>query len=55
MPSAQESREAALHVRRQEAGGEDGSLGLRLGLILLGTLSFRVEWLRHLQVWQGAG
>lgn len=47
MPSAQESRAATLHVRRRrpEAGGEDASLGLRPGLILLGTLSFRVEWL----------
>ena len=38
---------ATLHVRRRrpEAGGEDASLGLRPGLILLGTLSFRVEWL----------
>lgn len=38
--------------RRPGAGGEDAPLGLCPGLILLGTWSFRVEWLRHLQVWR---
>lgn len=37
----------------QEGGGEAGSLGLCLGLVSLGTLSFRVESLWHFQARRG--